>query len=119
MAKALQAGDLDCKLSLFTLDTHKNGKGESIGQSESPFVQNLSCRKRERGGVETGGDGSGSPAASRETAYGLVDFDIRYRMDLLPTMILYCEGIQYDILNIHAMAGTRRQWLTIETQKHD
>ncbi|WP_162386701.1 phage head completion protein [Spirosoma endbachense] len=119
MAKALQPGDLDRKLSLFTMDAHKNGKGESIGKSESPFVENLPCRKRERGGVETGGDGSGSPAASRETAYGLVDFDIRYRTDLLPTMILKCEGVLYDILNISEMPGPRRQWLTIETQKHD
>ncbi|GAB3881274.1 phage head completion protein [Spirosoma agri] len=118
MAKPLQAGNLDRTLDLFTKDAHKNGKGEKIGESPSPFAQNVPCRKRETGGVETGGDGSGSAQASRETAFGTVEFDLRYRTGVLETMILYCEGVRYDILNVREGEG-RRQWLIIEAQKHD
>ncbi len=118
MAKPLQSGDLRHKLDLYTKDTHRNGKGESIGQSPSPFAKNVPCRKREKPGVETGGDGSGAASAARETAYGLAEFDLRYRTDILPTMILYCGGVRYDILNVREGEGTN-QWLVIEAQKHD
>lgn len=112
-----QAGDLRNRCDFFTLDTHRNGKGESIGKSPSPFAQNVPCRKRELGGVETGGDGSGSPSAARETAYGRAEFDLRYRSDLKETMLLFCEGVQYDILNIRKVV--HKKWITIEVQKHD
>ena len=116
--KKLQAGDLRDKLDLFTKDTHRNGKGESIGQSATPFAQNVPCRKRDKPGVETGGDGAGSVTASRETAYGLAEFDLRYREGIVPTMLLHCRGVQYDILNIREGEG-HKQWLIIEALKHD
>lgn len=107
----MQAGDLDRKIDILTLDTHKNTLGE-MGKSLSPFATGVWAKKQDISGKE-------EVESERETAFGRTDFTIRYRSDLKETMVLQCEGVTYDILNVREGDGERRQWTVIEAKKHD
>lgn len=110
--KPMQAGDLDRQIDILQLDTMRNTVGE-IGKSLSPFLPGVWAKKEDIGGTE-----KDDPTTGRVTAFGRVDFTIRYRADLKETMAVDCEGIRYDILNVREGEG-RKQWTVIEAQKHD
>lgn len=106
----MEAGDLDRKVDILTLDTHKNTLGE-MGKSLSPFALGVWMKKEDVSGKE-------EVDSDRKTAFGQTDFTARFRSDLKETMVLICEGVTYDILNIREGEG-RKQWTVIEAKRHD
>ena len=109
--KPMPAGDLDRLINITVKNESLNLKGEKMDSTFGPFLYNVPAYVQAKGGTET-------PEADRETAFGKVQFTIRYEPTIKPTMRVVYEFQDYDIESVAEGEG-RKQWTVIDAKKHN
>ena len=105
-----QAGKLDREGLIEKQSTTRNAFNEVIGGWVK--VCCVPCGKLEKAAAEK------ETESGRLTEFGDVEFLIRYRCDLKPTMRISVEGVVYQITGIKEGPG-RRRWLVLNARRND
>lgn len=111
--KFLQAGDLSRRINILQKDQLQDSFG-TTGYVETPLFENVPAYRRAKAGNEASQDA----VAPRVTAKQREVFDVRYRPQIKPSMVLVYEGRKYNITAAYEGTG-RRQWTVIEAEITD